>query len=159
VSTADTALALAAAAGGLAVILLLAVLLLALRLRRIRRAQRTLLAGREGDLVEYAVGLVARVEAVEAGAVRLDARIDGLAREVARCFQRRALVRYDALQGAGAKQSVSIALLDAADSGLVVSAIQGRDYARIYVKAIDGGESDLELSPEERAVVREALSR
>ncbi len=41
-------------------------------------------------------------------------------------------------------------MTDAAGSGLVLSAIQGRDYARIYIKDVREGESDVELSPEER---------
>jgi hypothetical protein len=158
VTTAETALALAAGALALAVLLLVFTLVLWLRVRRMRRAQRLVLSGREQDLVEYAVGLLTRVEAVEAGAARLEDRVSAVSRELAGCLQRRALVRYDALRGAGAKQSVSIALLDASASGLVVSAIQGRDYARIYIKGISDGASDVELSPEERAVVREALA-
>ena len=35
-------------------------------------------------------------------------------------------------------------------SGIVVTAIQGRDYARIYVKELDRGRASIALSPEER---------
>ena len=59
------------------------------------------------------------------------------------------MLRYDALEGAGGRQSVTIALMDASRSGLMLSAIQGRDYARIYVKEVRDGLSDVELSPEE----------
>ena len=51
------------------------------------------------------------------------------------------------------RQSISIALLDAVSSGVVLTAIQDRQYARIYVKELVRGESDVELSPEERKAV------
>src|SRR4029078_1184409 len=81
----------------------------------------------------------------------LSDRVDG-------CFERRALLRYDALEGGGAKQSVTIALMDASRSGYVLSAIQGRDYARIYIKDVRNGLSDVELSPEEKRVLAEATA-
>jgi hypothetical protein len=46
--------------------------------------------------------------------------------------------------------------MDATGSGVVLSAIQGRDYARIYIKDVRGGQSDVELSPEEQRAVDEA---
>ena len=155
-STADTALLVAAVACALAAVLLVVNLYLFVQLRRIRRGQKLLLGADQQDLVEYAVGLLARVEhvegradAVERGVSQVTARLDGV-------VQRWSLLRYDALDGAGGRQSVSLALLDSAANGVVLTAIQDREYARIYVKQLVGGESDLELSPEERRAVDQA---
>ena len=60
--------------------------------------------------------------------------------------------------GAGGHQSASIALLDAGRSGVVLSAIQGRDYARIYVKELDRGRPSVALSPEEEEAVERAMA-
>ena len=46
-----------------------------------------------------------------------------------------------------------VALLDGARTGVVVSAIQGRDYARIYMKELDRGRASVALSPEEEEAV------
>ena len=70
-----------------------------------------------------------------------------------------AIVRYDAYEGAGGHQSASIALLDAGRSGVVVSAIQGRDYARIYMKELERGQPSVALSPEEQQAVERAMGR
>ena len=155
---ADLAFWVAAGAAAAAAVLALLLLILYLRVRRLLRNQRRVLSGSEQDLVEYAVGLLARVERVEARASAVEGGLSALARRLDGCIQRRGLVRYDALEGAGAKQSSSIALLDASGSGFVISAIQARDYARIYVKDIDSGEGDLELSPEERRALQEAAA-
>ena len=66
------------------------------------------------------------------------------------CLSHTSIVRYDAYEDAGGHQSASLAFLDAARSGVVVSAIQGRDYARIYVKELDRGRASVALSPEEQ---------
>jgi hypothetical protein len=51
-----------------------------------------------------------------------------------------------------------VALLDSARTGVVLSAIQGRDYARIYVKEIDRGRASVALSPEELEAVERAMA-
>ena len=70
-----------------------------------------------------------------------------------------AVVRYDAYEGTGGQQSASVALLDATRTGTVLTAIQGRDYARIYVKDLDRGRSSVALSPEEQEAVDRAMAR
>jgi Protein of unknown function (DUF4446) len=129
-----------------------------LTLRRVRAAQRVLLGGGKSDLVDFAVSLQGRiddlhraVDDVGSDLGRLDRRIDG-------AVSNTAIVRYDAYRDSGGHQSVSVALLDASRTGVVLSAIQGRDYARIYVKELDRGHSSTDLSPEEQEAVERAMS-
>jgi Protein of unknown function (DUF4446) len=91
------------------------------------------------------------VDEVAAALARVDTRIDG-------AITRTAIVRYDAYEDAGGQQSASLAFLDAARSGVVVTAIQGRDYARIYVKELDRGRATVALSPEEQQAVERAMA-
>ena len=53
----------------------------------------------------------------------------------------------------------TFAFLDATRTGTIVTAIQGRDYARIYVKDIERGTSSVALSPEEETAVERAMGR
>jgi hypothetical protein len=129
------------------------------RVRRLREAQRTLVGGGRKDLVEFAVALQGRiddlhkaVDEVAAGLARVDRRIDG-------AVSNRAIVRYDAYEDTGGHQSASLALLDGARTGVVVTAIQGRDYARIYMKELDRGRPSMALSPEEQEAVERAMAR
>ena len=128
------------------------------KLRRVRKAQVVLLGSGKDDLVDFAVSLQTRiddlhraVDEVAVGLTRLDKRIDG-------CLSRTSIVRYDAYEDAGGHQSASLAFLDAVRSGVVVSAIQGRDYARIYVKELDRGRASVALSPEEQEAVERAMA-
>ena len=145
----------AAAAAFLALVLAAAYYL---KLRAVREAQTVLLGSGKDDLVDFAVSLQARiddlhrvVDEVGVGISRLDRRIDG-------CLSHTSIVRYDAYEDAGGHQSASLAFLDAARSGVVVSAIQGRDYARIYVKELDRGRATVALSPEEQEAVERAMA-
>jgi hypothetical protein len=158
VSTADTALLVAAVACALAVLLGLATIYLMVQLRRMRRGQRLLLGADQQDLVEYAVGLLARVEHVESRADHVEQGLQQVTGRLDGVLQRWALLRYDALEGTGGRQSVSLALLDAGANGMILTAIQDREYARIYIKQVTAGESDLELSPEETRALEQATA-
>lgn len=70
-----------------------------------------------------------------------------------------AVVRYDAFQDMAGRMSYSVALLDAAGDGLVLSAINGRADARTYAKGVLAGEGEQPLSPEEQRAVEAALGR
>ena len=130
-----------------------------IRVKRVRDAQRTLLGGGRRDLIDFAVSLQGRiddlhraVDEVAAGLARVDRRVDGTVTNTA-------IVRYDAYEDTGGHQSASVALLDGARTGIVVTAIQGRDYARIYMKDVDRGRASIELSPEEAEAVERAMGR
>jgi Protein of unknown function (DUF4446) len=152
-------LAVAVAAGVVAVAALVIAFVLWRRLARMAAAQKVVLASDHRDLLEFAVALQGRiddlhgvVDEVATGLSRVDRRVDGAVTNTA-------VVRYDAYEGTGGQQSASVALLDATRTGAVVTAIQGRDYARIYVKDLDRGRSSVALSPEEQEAVERAMSR
>jgi hypothetical protein len=130
-----------------------------IRVKRVRDSQRSLLGGGRRDLVDFAVSLQGRVDdlnsavdEVAAGLARVDRRVDGTVTNTA-------IVRYDAYEDTGGHQSASLALLDSARTGVVVTAIQGRDYARIYMKELDRGRASVALSPEEQEAVERAMGR
>ena len=153
----------AMAAGGVAVIALLRAVVLAVRLRRLRTAQRVVL-GEHGqrDLVAHAARLegafVDLREWVEETARSLEQRMTTGEERIDGCVTYRSLIRYDAYGEMSGQQSSSVALLDSRRSGVVLSSILHRDQARVYVKQIHQGESELELSPEEREAIDRALT-
>jgi hypothetical protein len=129
------------------------------RVRVLRRGQQAILGGSTTDVVDFAVSLQGRiddlhraVDEVAAGLTRVDRRVDGAVTNTS-------VVRYDAYQDAGGQQSASFAFLDSNRTGTVVTAIQGRDYARVYVKELEHGQPNLALSPEEAEAVERAMAR
>jgi len=127
-------------------------------IRRLRAAQSVLLGGSQRDLADFAVSLQARVDDLHRAVDEVAAAIARVDRRADATLARTGLVRYDAYEGAGGRQSASLALLDSTRSGVVISAIQGRDYARVYVKDLDQGKAVIALSPEEQEAVERAMS-
>ena len=159
----DTQGIVAIAAAAAAVVALAACVALAVSLRRLRAAQRVVLGqSGESDLVAHAAEMDVAFDAlrdyVADVAARLDARLATAELGLRGAVAHRALVRYDAYNEMSGHQSMSIALLDATRSGIVVSSIHHRDQARLYAKQLHDGRSELELSPEEDEAVRLALA-
>ena len=92
------------------------------------------------------------MDEVAAGLERVDRRVDGTVANTS-------IVRYDAYEDTGGHQSASVAMLNSARTGVVVTAIQGRDYARIYMKELERGRASVALSPEEQEAVDRAMGR
>ena len=127
-------------------------------LRAVRASQLVLLGGGKQDLVDFAVSLQGRIDDLHRAVDEIAAGLSRVDRRVDTTVSKTSLVRYDAYAGAGGQQSASIALLDAGRSGVILTAIQGRDYARIYVKELDHGRPSVALSPEEEAAVERAMA-
>lgn len=100
--------------------------------------------------VETVAKLRAELSAVER-------RVSDLRLDVADALRHVAVVRYDAFRDMGGRMSFSAALLDDAGDGLVLSAIHGRSETRSYAKGVKAGDSDQQLSPEERQAIAFAL--
>ena len=152
----------ALAAAGVALIALITVAVLGFKLRRMRLAQRAVLGDERRDLVVHAEELQTAftqlrdwveesIEHFERRMTDVESRVDG-------CVAHRALVRYDAYNELSGHQSSSIALLDSRKSGVVLTSIVHRDQARLYVKQLNEGEAEHELSPEEQEAVDQAMA-
>ena len=152
----------ALAAAGVALLALGLAVVLALRIRRLRATQRMVLGeSGEQDLVAHAArieqGFLDLRDWVEDTAAGIERRMGAAEGRIDGCVAYRSLVRYDAYGEMSGHQSSSVALLDSKRSGVVLSSILHRENARGYVKQIVEGESELELSPEERQAIEAAL--
>jgi hypothetical protein len=127
-------------------------------LRRVRKAQRVLLSGGTSDIVDFAVSLQTRIDELHKTADDVASALARIDRRIDDTVSKTAIVRYDAYENSGGHQSASVAMLNSARTGVVLSAIQGRDYARIYVKELDRGRASVALSPEELEAVERAMS-
>lgn len=153
----------ALAAAVIAVIALVVAIVAVARNRSLARGQRVVLGeSGQGDLVEHAERLQVAFGALRDWAEevlgRADERVSLAEARLDGCIAYRSLVRYDAYGEMSGRQSSSVALLDARRSGVVISSILHRDQARVYVKQVTDGTSDLDLSPEELEAIATALS-
>ncbi|MBI4321637.1 MAG: DUF4446 family protein [Chloroflexi bacterium] len=77
---------------------------------------------------------------------------------VRRAIQRVGVVRFNPFGDTGGDQSFSIALLDNAGNGVVISSLFSRTGNRIYAKSIQSGQSRHPLTAEEEQAIQQANS-
>ena len=109
----------AAVAAAVALMLLAAVIR---DLRRLRGAQSVLLGGAKRDLADFAVSLQLRVDDLHRAVDEVAAAIARVDRRTDATLSRASVVRYDAYEGAGGRQSASVAFLASDDAGFITGA-------------------------------------
>jgi hypothetical protein len=102
---------------------------------------------------------LARVEEVGQHLTELDAQYKQLAVKSSLASQKISIVRFNPFGDTGGDQSFSLAVLDAQDSGYVLTSIHGRQGTRVYVKPVDFGKSKYTLSAEEQQSLNQAVKR
>jgi len=70
--------------------------------------------------------------------------------------QKVGVVRFNPFKEIGGDHSFSLALLNAKDSGVVLTCLHTRERTRVYMKAIKTGKGEHELSDEEKKALKEA---
>ena len=151
---------LAAVAAVIAVAAVGFVFILNRRVSSLQRNQRVVMGSRGTvDIVSHVASidekldhLRSALEDMALSAKDHEVRIDG-------CLARTGLVRFDAVEDLGGRQSTSVAFLDANDTGVVVTTVVSRDFARMYVKSLKEGRSDIPLAPEEIEAFDQARAR
>ncbi|PUA82970.1 DUF4446 family protein [Nocardioides currus] len=114
-------------------------------------------------LVLAVVGLRRTAPGKRPTADALPEDVHGLRQEVAAlkaeavdALRHLSVVRYDAFGDVGGHLSWSVALLDDAGHGVVLTSIHGRSEARTYAKSITGWTCEQQLSPEEEEAIAHA---
>ena len=124
--------------------LLLAAVAVVLAVVGLRRTSAQRRSRRDTDLPADVTGLRGEVHALRT--------------EVSDALRHLAVVRYDAFGDMGGHLSWSLALLDDAGDGVVLTSIHGRSDARTYAKNVSEWSCDQPLSPEETEAIKFARS-
>lgn len=118
------------------------------------------LGSTQGDSLETTLtGHLERVEAVDQRLNELNAKYRHLEVTGSLASQKISIVRFNPFGDTGGDQSFALAVLDAQDSGYVLTSIHGRQGTRVYVKPIDYGKSKYTLSSEEQLSLDQAVQR
>lgn len=70
--------------------------------------------------------------------------------------QKVGLIRFNPFEEIGGDHSFSVAILDANDTGVVLTGLHTRDRTRVYAKSIEKGKTGAELSKEEQEALEKA---
>lgn len=153
-----TELLLAVIALSLAALALLLALTAQFRYIRLRRAYSLLQGDAEHSSFIVAVARkTAEIERLREELAGVRGEIGDLRATVEESIRRVALLQYDAFGDLSGRQSWSLALLDEAGDGIVLTSITGRAETRTYATAVTAGKSGRAMSPEETEVVAAAM--
>jgi hypothetical protein len=127
------------------------------QLQRYRRDQHIILGSRGTvDIVEHVASMDDKLANMRVALEDLtliardhDVRIDG-------ALARVGVVRFDAYQDLGGRQSAAVAFLNSQGNGVVITTVVSRDFARMYVKLLKDGQPDIPLAPEEQEAFDQA---
>ncbi|HEY8200169.1 MAG TPA: DUF4446 family protein [Actinomycetota bacterium] len=129
--------------------------------RQLARSRRSLLMLQgtfEGrTLIDAVSSFAGQVRGLEADLEQTKIRQQELIERLASSKRNVGIVRFDAFEDMGGLMSFSAAFLDDHQTGIVITAINGRTEGRIYAKAIEEGRSSHNLSPEEQRALIDAL--
>jgi hypothetical protein len=141
-------------------LLLLFCIILSVRINRIRKTTRRLLTGTDGANLEAGIHRVLdELDTVKKKQTDQQFTLNRLSQRLASQCGNVAVLRYNAFGDIGSDLSFSIALLDDAQNGVVITSIYGREESRIFAKPVKGGSSPYNLSEEELAVIKKASDR
>ena len=114
---------------------------------------------KEGNLVKVLEGILAEEKGNKDRLEELTKQLRQLEDLSEYHIQRVGMVRFNPFKDLGGDHSFSIALLDAKDTGLVITGLHTRERTRVYVKAVKKGKAEHEFSEEEKKALNKAKKR
>ena len=91
------------------------------------------------------------------GLANLEREVKKLEEEGALHVQKVGLVRFNPFRETGGDHSFSLALLNAKNTGIILTSLHTRERTRVYIKAVKKGKSEYEFSQEEKKALSKAL--
>ncbi len=77
---------------------------------------------------------------------------------ISKCIKKVGIVRYNAFKDTGSDLSFTLALLNEANTGVVLNGIYSREMSNIYAKPITNGKSNYTISEQEKEAIDKAIN-
>lgn len=142
----------------LSLILLVVVIICIIKIKKLYRRYDIFMRGKDAETLEKVI----MKQAEDIMELKLQDRANKDSIRIANknsraSFQKFGIVKYNAFKGMGGNLSFALALLDYTNSGFVINSVHSREGCFLYLKAIERGETDIELGAEEREALEQAL--
>lgn len=111
------------------------------------------------NLEEIIESIAHKIKNLQASEKELFASIDQIGKTLATATQHVAIKRFDSTADDGGNLSFTLAMLDAHQTGIIITSLHGRTHNRIYCKSVVGGTPKQNLSEEEQTVLIDALTK
>ena len=125
--------------------------LIELRLRKFFRGKSA------RSLEDTITELVGASGAISQGIKDVETTLENLHTRLKKALRGSHVVRFNAFPDSGGNQSFAAALLNENGDGVIVSSLYSREHVSIFSKPIKNGNSEYELTEEERKALNEAI--
>lgn len=130
------------------------------QIRKLRGRFSDVLGGTDAGSIESTLNShMEQVQKVDKRLGELEGEYKRLSITNSLASQKISIVRFNPFGDTGGDQSFSLAVLDAQNSGYVLTSIHGRQGTRVYVKPVDLGKSKYALAAEEQKSLDQAIKR
>ncbi len=128
-----------------------------------RKLRQIFSGGNEGEnlpenLEDIIEKIAQRLKLIDDANEKTALSLEAIVKQLNTATQHVGIIRYNGNGDDGGNLSFSAALLDAHQSGIIITSLHGRANSRIYTKIITNGTSEQTLSEEEREAVIQALT-
>ena len=142
----------------LSYILIGVIAVLLIWLIRLEHRLHKLAKGAKGESLEGVItSLHKKVAELASHRGQIDGHLQNLEKSVKKSIQGIETVRFNPFKDQGGNQSFSTAILSADGDGVVITGLYSRDKSSIYAKPVKQGQSEYELTIEEKQVINSAV--
>lgn len=128
------------------------------QLMKIQQRQKSIFSGKNNeDLEEIIIANKKEIEKLDNDIEDLYKISEQVHKIASKGIQKVGLIRFNPFKDTGGNQSFAIALLDAANSGVIISGLYARNETRVYSKPVLSGVSEFQLSEEEKQAIKKAV--
>lgn len=146
---------------GISILFLIILIINSVSISKLSRKYRRFMRGsKDKNIEELIFELMGKVDKVVEKTEEVKTLYTDVDNRLNKCVQKLSIIRYKAFEDMGsAALSFSIAILDAYDTGVILTGIYGRDECTTYAKPVEKGIPKYELSGEEKHVLQDAMKK
>lgn len=144
----------------LELILLILVIISLCKLKKYTKKLKKFMTGKDAESLEEILnGCVEKTETVNQMNQSIREDITALRKNQRITYQKLGLQKYNAFRELSGDLSYAVALLDQEDNGFIINSVYAKEGGYSYIKKIEHGECEIELSEEEKKALTEAKNR
>lgn len=123
-----------------------------------RKLNRFLIGSSSKNLDESITAIDTSIKELEKFRIELEKYLGTVEKRLKKSIQAINTVRFNPFKGtgSGSNQSFATAFLNEEKDGVIISSLYSREHVSVYSKPIKGGDSEYELSEEEKSAISEA---
>jgi len=129
------------------------------QLKSLNKKYNLFMSGKDAQSLEDTIiSQFERLDKLEESDTEKEQQIEHIFQNLQVVYQKTGMVKYDAFREMSGKLSYALALLDKNNCGVMINSMYSREGCYSYVKEIINGESNINMSEEEKEALKIAIN-